>query len=538
MAENVNISTVLKRKLKGGKEFDILMPRVNCKTTPLGDGDTFFTVDRMKDWIEKYRHQTAKLALKLESCTIEETVNNIYNFLYNHVQYEADGTLQQLRSPACTWAQRNEGVDCKSYSVFASTILLNLGIKHAVRQVRQTYFYPEEFTHVYVVVYKDQSKESYLDTAPTFVLDATKHQNTEVNFIQKVDLYMHKLKHVGLNAPQDELTSKIIENFNILTNHFLENGISLSTVNAIRAEVSKFTAQGIDPKFEIADKGIVIQGKLFALNFTENKNYSDGLGFAVTGAVAMTAGKKLLDMLPGDFIGSTFGAVFANGFDVSCWNTSYNTSKATEDAAMNLPFLLKGYSGLAENTTTENYNKYLNAIYGYIGDAQNGQRSKFAKCTRKGYAEREKLTRASLEKVKAILEQSGITIVETGDRKGLLRTMDMPSYKGKIYEWGKIPFQAYTYPSARLEGGSSTPVMTPDVVKPGNNNYQPTQQTVGGGNNYQPTGNQNNGDGGNSKPNSSGSNTGLIIGGVALATLPFLIPMMKKSPVPAKKKTK
>lgn len=106
---NVEISAVLKRNLKDGKEYDKLIPRVKCERTNLGEGDTFNTVDWMKDWIEKFSYQTVKLSPKLKGHTLEETVKNIYDFLYRHVQYTADGQLQQLRSPACIWAQRKEG---------------------------------------------------------------------------------------------------------------------------------------------------------------------------------------------------------------------------------------------------------------------------------------------------------------------------------------------------------------------------------------------------------------------------------------------
>ena len=268
MADKDGISAVLKRNLKEGKEYDKLIPRVNCERTTLGKGDTFFTVDSMKSWIEKFTFQTEKLALKLKGQTLEDTVNNIYNFLYNHIQYEADGSLQQLRSPACSWMQREKGVDCKSYSVFASSILSNLGIKHFIRQVRQPYFFPDQFTHVYIVVPKNQNNKDIQNSA-MFVLDATKHQNVEGQFLEKVDLPMTKLSHIGLNAPQDERTQKLVENFNRFTQMLLRLGVPLSSVNAIRQKVSESTLLGKDPKMDIVHDGLVIEGVLFPLVFKQ-----------------------------------------------------------------------------------------------------------------------------------------------------------------------------------------------------------------------------------------------------------------------------
>ena len=397
----MEISASLKRNLKTGKEYDKLIPRVKCERTTLGEGDTFNTVDWMKDWIEKYCHQTVKISALFTGRSLEETVNNIYNFLYDHVQYTADGELQQLRSPACTWAQRKEGVDCKSYSVFASSILSNLGIKHFIRQVRQPYFYPEEFTHVYVVVPRDQNVINYSKNAPTFVLDATKHQNTEGSFIEKVDLYMVKLKHIGLNAPQDGRTQKIAENFELFSRKLLQYGISLTTVNSIRAHVNKFTSSGIDPSFKVTRGGLVIAGKFFPLHFTKDPQVSEqGLGF-----VTMATATAAMEFLPPDVLNNTFGSIYANGFDLSCWNASHSESKATAALEMDIPFLLDTYSGFSKNPNTTTLNKFLNGIAGYISDSVNGQRSKFAECTRKGYALRQKGAEGARDQV---LSQSRI----------------------------------------------------------------------------------------------------------------------------------
>jgi hypothetical protein len=39
-------------------------------------------------------------------------------------------------------------------------------------------------------------------------------------------------------------------------------------------------------------------------------------------------GKKIMSMIPKDFLDSTFGSVFANGFDLSCWNVSSSPAEA------------------------------------------------------------------------------------------------------------------------------------------------------------------------------------------------------------------
>ncbi|MGB7841160.1 MAG: hypothetical protein WBL21_00105 [Salinimicrobium sp.] len=514
MAGKQDISTALKRQLRSGKEYDKLMPAVKCESTPLGEGDTFFTVDQMRAWIEKYRWQTAKLALALEGQTLQETIDNIYRFLYDHVQYQADGALQQLRSPACTWASRKEGTDCKSFSVFASSILSNLGIKHMIRQVRQPYFYPEEFTHVYVVVPKDQSKTTYPSTAPTFVLDATRHENTEVQYLEKSDLFMPQLMHVGLNAPQDERTRQIIENFDAFCNHLLQNGISTDTVKAIREQVNRYTSAGQDPSFHIVKDGIVIGGKMFPLQFKQglSGSSSDSGSDSGDGGSAdayIAAGKKLMDMLPADFFENTFGSIFANGFRLGCWNTSSSPAKAKEEIAIDAPYLYK-LSGLENTVNTINVNKFVVYMEAYIASRTHASQQDFAECTKDGHKMAKQLLeqfyQESMAKIKQQIESNGGVLSTNG-----LKTIDMVTF----------PLKSGYADNNFKHGNVRVPVYS--VTKTGNSGNS--------GGSYSGDQSQNNG---GSTASASKSNTGIIIGGVALAAMPFLLPMMKKG---AMKKT-
>ncbi|MDT0689364.1 hypothetical protein RM549_06175 [Salegentibacter sp. F188] len=521
MAGKQDISTALKRQLRSGKEYEKLMPAVKCESTPLGEGDTFFTVDQMRAWVEKYRWQTAKLALVLEGQSLQETIANIYKFLYDHVQYTADGALQQLRSPACTWLQRKNGTDCKSFSVFASSILSNLGIKHAIRQVRQPYFYPEEFTHVYVVVYQDQNKETYSENAPTFVIDATRHQNTEVEFIEKADIPMQKLQHVGLNAPQDERAARVIANFNKFCDHLIENGVPVAQVNAIRQEVNKYTSKGRDPKFRFHKDGISINGKLFVLKF---KN-EEGLGFVATGT-ALTAGKKLMDMLPADFVGDTFLAVFANGMDFSCWNAASSPQESQGIITESIqPYFEQISQRLSNPSGNDDLMRNLNlALEGshklaalYRDMTKN---TSWAKCTIKGHEVIAKFAEGIRDHFLSVLNSPAFSFSKkTVNGNAVFAFNDF-----KIGIGGAANFPvSYPQVTAITQKGSYTPQKptTPTTGNDYSNDYT---------NNYQPTGSNNGGstDGNGGSTAKKSSNTGIIIGGITLAAMPFLLPMMKK----------
>lgn len=193
-----------KRTLRSGNEYDRFFEKASCKPTYLGQNDTKFTVSQMKKWATKYSGQTKELALGVfKGMDLERTTESIFQFLHDHIQYQLDGSTQNLKSPACAWATRTEGTDCKSYSIFASTLLINLGIKHYFRRVKQPYLEPDKWTHVYVVVPRDQKTANISGPGTYYIVDATVHDNKEVEFSQKDDTLMSKvsLPHYGLNAP-------------------------------------------------------------------------------------------------------------------------------------------------------------------------------------------------------------------------------------------------------------------------------------------------------------------------------------------------
>ncbi len=433
--------SMLKRPLLEGSTYDHLIPSSSCKVTRLTEGDTYTTVNHMTDWVNKYYKQTARLSPKLQRATLKDTVDSIYSFLYNHIQYTADGVEQQLRSPACSWKQRHEGVDCKSYSIFASCILKNLGIDHYIRKVKQPNFHPEQYTHVYVIVPKkgkSNTKGNY------YVIDATKHENTEVAFLQKKDIFMNSsLPHVGLNGVSNRPYSGLHipratqQGFEDFLSFLKSQGISHKMSNALRQEVHGYLNHGIDPDFDITEKGIIVNRKLFPLY------PASGLAEPITTGTVIAVSKIALKT---DFFKKTFGAIFANGFDVSCWGSSYNPSKAKQDVTLDIPFILQ-HSGLDKAVNESNFNKFMNFAYGYKSDAQNGQNSRFAKCTRKGHAVREQAIDSLIQEVMTTVK-FGFKLVSKGTRAGYIKIANgLPGYaKGHTYAWGTgIHDYKYTY---------------------------------------------------------------------------------------------
>ncbi len=487
----------LYRPLQEGKRFDALLPESFCKATTLRSGDTDITVNHMKKWVESHTHQTVKLANALKQNSLAETIQSIYNFLYHHIQYKADEKLQKLRSSACSWYQRKDGIDCKSFSIFASSLLTNLKIPHYIRKVKQPGYFPDEYTHVYVVVPLNGKSL----TNGYYVIDATKHENTEVLFLKSKDTFMSELPHVGLNGAMNHTVHRPLHvsktAFTGLEN-FLEMlmlaNVSQQTRNAIKAEVLKYTNRGIDPEFKIFSGGVIVNRKLFSYvsntglnapgsglksikkvlegqqefgkSYSNRSDSGNGSGDSTTD---QSGGEEIEEVasviLESDWFKDTFGQIFANGFNFSCWNSSYSPKKGKRDVAVDMPFILK-YSGLESDINTTNLARFLNVAKGYEDDSKAGQNRRFAKCTRQGHRLREEAVVAMIKEVMAQVRENYI-LTPTLKKKGGFRIPNgLPGYAaGRSYQWGDgYGSRGYTYqgynvkrkPNATDGGGVST----------------------------------------------------------------------------------
>lgn len=224
------ITALYRRNIKPGTEYNDLIPDSVCHSTFRGDGDTYHSMDLIQEFIEDYSDQVSKLAPQLKADTVEETVNNIYDFLYNHIQYKADGAAQEIRSPQCTWHSRSRGADCKSFSVFAGALCKELGIPFSIRKIQQPGDSDGNFSHVYIIVHQNNK--------PHLVIDATKHENTESFYIKKHDINM---KHYGLNASRvtsNQNNCAFHDYFGRICNTLSDSNVCSTQINKLKENVN------------------------------------------------------------------------------------------------------------------------------------------------------------------------------------------------------------------------------------------------------------------------------------------------------------
>ncbi len=204
------INQTLYRPLLSGTKYDSLIKKSNCDPVNLGKGNTKVTLNEMQKWTYKHAHEAKGIAKEIQknSKSLKQLVDNVHFFVFNHFQYAIDESDQLLRSPSCAWQnERQSGIDCKSYSIIASSILLCLGVRHFFRRIQQSEL-PGVYTHVYIVVPKDQKTKRLKSTArfnqDYYIIDGTIAHNNEVASIKKDDLLMiaePKLNIVGLASP-------------------------------------------------------------------------------------------------------------------------------------------------------------------------------------------------------------------------------------------------------------------------------------------------------------------------------------------------
>lgn len=141
----------------GGERYDRYFARPKGKTVRLRDSIiTVRTVEDIKTIVRETLSQTAAIAQVLKGRNVAETLQNVHEFLYWNIQYKNDKEgFEQLREPVVSWAERHTGIDCDCFTIFASSILSNLGIPHAARVVG----YRDDLTgivggwqHIYVIV--------------------------------------------------------------------------------------------------------------------------------------------------------------------------------------------------------------------------------------------------------------------------------------------------------------------------------------------------------------------------------------------------
>lgn len=448
------ISIPLRREIYNGSRYAKFLPKSTCQTSNLGNGENTIAegVNFMAQHVKEWAHQTEKLtkALGLHKILQEKgipaTVAVVYGFLYAHIQYSADWQTQNLRSPACSWYARKQGIDCKSYSIFAACILENLGLNYSIRRVKQPGSHPDLWSHVYVTVPLDQTSnpQQQLDEKKYLVIDATKHENSEVAYLEKHDTIMsQKHKYVAMNAATGTVaTASIPAKYrNELTSflHALMNkhGYSLQMATQIVNHISgllndkiAFENIIIAPISRNSKKGWYV-GTLSPNTGVFYEKSRLGLG-NVLDDLGVDGEEIFNDVKDSSWFKNTFGSFLGNigsfitsGMWCDGW---YSPDKAQSDAKKDFPYLLE-ISGLINGVSQTSLDSFLQHYEIYIHEVQVAYDKDFNKCTHEGIKVLRELLRDFKTEVLGRIEAAGYKLTPQPTKKTSFRRYELPGWK-------------------------------------------------------------------------------------------------------------
>lgn len=177
--------------VKNGFEYDVYFPKALGGSITKKKGATVEdTIRFIPTVVQETQWQTKRFANEVvKGDTLYQTCKNIWEFVFNHIAYKKDEDgKEQVRSPARTWRDRHNfdtqgntsGVDCDCYSVFISSILSNLKIKHVLRITK---YGEDHFQHIYPIVPTGNGKYITIDCV-------VKQFNYEEPYTEKQDTAM------------------------------------------------------------------------------------------------------------------------------------------------------------------------------------------------------------------------------------------------------------------------------------------------------------------------------------------------------------
>jgi hypothetical protein len=135
------------------------------------------------------------------------------------------------------------------------------------------------------------------------------------------------------NNSNEQRLDVAIDNLYIFLDFLEYNGMPRSISNTAIKRMAYYLDIDHDPRVADILELRIPRGLGFVNNNSNEGGLSDSeLELIDAAFVAMGAepgfGKKIMEMIPSGFLESTFGSVFANGFDLSCWNVSSSPAEA------------------------------------------------------------------------------------------------------------------------------------------------------------------------------------------------------------------
>lgn len=123
--------------------------KATFKNFYLGDGFDHTEKLLLSTVSENYK-TVAKLAAHLKADSEKQSAFNVWHWLHSNIKYNYDSEgLEEIRTPARSWADRAKGVDCDCLAVFSYCLLLCMGY-HPKFEIVSFMSKPDCWSHIFV----------------------------------------------------------------------------------------------------------------------------------------------------------------------------------------------------------------------------------------------------------------------------------------------------------------------------------------------------------------------------------------------------
>lgn len=254
MVEQNNILQGIRNEAIGFKGF-----RTTLKENANLD-DTLMNIKRIAT---RDAGQVKELAFNLEGNSVEETAQNIWEFIRENLTYRLDTEgIEELRTPARTL--HDKIFDCDDATILTSAILINLGIPHEYRIV--SYEQKGKFGHIYPVAIDEMGNDWVIDTVPEIPhFNYEEQPIIDLKTVKINPMELHELSGVTEEAvTEQEVQQDILDEIN---QPFSLSGVN-EDVDDMILEGTFLSGLGEVATEEEAD--IVIETKEDAIQLLEN----------------------------------------------------------------------------------------------------------------------------------------------------------------------------------------------------------------------------------------------------------------------------
>jgi hypothetical protein len=188
-----------RRNIVDGSAYDKYFGKPINEDYIKGDNSTETNVAKiLPNVVKKYCYQTRKIANHLYSKDLRTFCENIWTFLFKHIQYEYDEAgREQFRTPYRSWQERETGIDCDCFSIFVSCILTNKKVPH---YFRITKYGGNNWQHIYVIVPKGNGIKFDPNNGNTYyTIDCVLHEfNREKEYNEQKLQPMNAMNGLGI----------------------------------------------------------------------------------------------------------------------------------------------------------------------------------------------------------------------------------------------------------------------------------------------------------------------------------------------------